>query len=130
MTGVTGVPSSLFGHAAQRALVVLSAVENPNDHHFGFLHLENDGGTPLKAHCSETRTDVVVPRTSLGKGRQRHAGGLDAIDVGASKLIAGFLGDIAIEPEEISFREWTKAELKFFHSARPSPAPRDAYANV
>jgi hypothetical protein len=92
--------------------------------------LENDGCPPLKTHRSETRTDVVAPCASLGKGFERHAGGLDPIDVGASNLMAGFLGDIAIKSEEISFRERTKAELKLFHSARPSPAPRDVYANV
>ena len=45
-------------------------------------------------------------------------------------LMAGFLGNIAIESEQISFRERTKADLKLFHAAQFSPALRDACATV
>jgi hypothetical protein len=76
------------------------------------------------------RLDVVASRAALGKGFERHKGHLGAVDMGSGDFMARFLGDLALEPEEISFRERAKADLIFFHAVRFSPVLRDAWADA
>jgi hypothetical protein len=64
---------SFLGHASQRALPVLSAVENPNDHRLGSVRFKNDRGSPLKAYDPQSGADVVTPCAALRKGFERFA---------------------------------------------------------
>src|SRR5712664_1441315 len=115
-------PSFLQDSAPQRPFEVLTAMENADDHHFGPLHLKDYGCPPLEADSPQARTDIVLPRAAFGKGGERKTGGLDPVDIGPGDLQTGFLGNVAIEFEQIGFGARTEADLKPSHSYGPSPA--------
>jgi len=74
--------------------------------------------------------EVVASRAPLGKGFECPACRLDSIDVPAGNLMAGFLGDVAIQAEQVSFRSRPEADFTFFHSARLLTVLRGKRAGV
>ena len=99
----------------QESLVVLSAIENPNDYDLRSLYPEYDRSPPLETYSAEARADIVASRSAPGKRLQRLASGLDTVDVPFRNRKTRFLGDVVIKPEQISFSERTEADLELVH---------------
>lgn len=130
MKGSRPVEPSLVGRTAQKALVVLSTVENSNDDNLGFPHLEHDRRSALKAHRPKALANVVPLPATIRKSREGEACHLDAVDISPCNRPAGLLSYIAVEREQISFRMRTKGDLILLHSPRQSHPRRDALARV
>lgn len=108
--------------------MVLSAVENPDDHNVSLLYLKDDGRPTFKSHGAETSANVIAFGTSFGKDLQSHAGSFNSIDVGACGFIASFFSDMAIEAEQIRFGSRTKRNPISSHPAGSSIVRHDGRA--
>jgi len=110
--------------AAEDALIVPTTEGDADDHDFGGRHLERDAGATFEAYDAQARTQVVAAMSTMREGFERHAGGLEPIDVAARDVVASFLRDVAIEVEQIRFRERAEGDSTPCHCAKTSPVRR------
>src|SRR5712692_3969152 len=89
----------LVGQVSQFSFVVLSAIENPDDDHFGLNHLEHNRRATLEAHSPKARANVIPSCAPLRHGLERHASRLDPVDISAGNRSPGIFGDVVIKPE-------------------------------
>ena len=107
----------------QNALVVLTTIEDSDDDNLGFRHLKDDRYPALEAYYPQTGANIVPPPAALGKGREREALRLDAIDISPGNRATSLFGDMAVERKQISFSARTEVDVILLHSPLP-PRPR------
>src|SRR6266849_4722030 len=90
---------SLVGQVSQSSFVVLSAIENPDDDHFGLNHLEYNRRSTLEAHSPKAWANVIPSCAPFRHGLERHTSRLDPVDISAGNRPPGIFGDVVIKPE-------------------------------